>query len=517
MVTGASNADLALLLVDARYGVVEQTRRHAVVAALLRVPHVVLCVNKMDLVDWSQERFEQIAEQFREFAAKLEIVDLTVIPISALLGDNVVEASQHMPWHPGPPVLAHLEQVHIASDRNLVDARLPVQQVIRHARGAGARSYAGTVAGGTFRAGDEVVVLPSGIRSHATQIWGPGGKPLEEAFASMAVTVALADDVDLGRGQMLARPDNRPQVAREIDAMVCWFAEDAELRPGAKYLIQVGTQSCEVELAELRYRLDVDTLHRDTDAKALQVNDIGRVGLRSRRPLMFDPYHRNRQTGSFILVDRTDFRTVAAGMITGRHTASTNVVRQQAAVERKGRGSRGATVWLTGLSGAGKSTIGVELERLLVAQGRPAYLLDGDNLRHGLNGDLGFADADRDENVRRVAEVAALFADAGTVAIVAVISPFARQRVHAREVHRQAGLDFVEVFVDVPLKVCEQRDPKGLYQRARSGEIRQFTGIDSPYERPEAPDLVVCPETGNPRAIADLIASLLDGEDQTNE
>ncbi|WP_280219033.1 adenylyl-sulfate kinase [Nocardia neocaledoniensis] len=506
MVTGASTADLALILVDARTGVCEQTRRHAFLATLLGVPHLVVCVNKMDLVDWTQERFEEIRAEFAAFAAKLTVGDLSFVPVSALLGDNVVEPSAHMPWYPGPPLLRHLEDVHIASDRNLIDARLPIQYVIRAQQGLDHRSYAGTVAGGIFKPGDEVVVLPAGHTSRVREIWGPGGTKVDEAFTGMAVSLTLDDEIDVGRGDLLARPGNRPQVGAELDAMVCWFSETTSLRAGARCLVRTATQISAAEVIDIDYQLDVNTLHRIEDAESLSLNDIARVRLRSRQPLLFDPYRENRRTGSFILIDPVTDQTVAAGMITGRDTGTqrehVSVVWHRSAVTREDRAHSGATIWLTGLSGSGKSTVAVEVERQLVAAGRAAYLLDGDNLRHGLNAGLGFSPADRDENVRRVAEVAALFADSGAIAIVSVISPFAAQRDRARTTHAERALPFHEVFVDTPLAECERRDPKGLYAKARAGELPGFTGIGSPYERPERPDLVITPELGSPAEIA---------------
>ncbi|MGY0498930.1 adenylyl-sulfate kinase [Nocardia sp. FBN12] len=515
MVTGASTADLALILVDARTGVSEQTRRHAFLATLLGVPHLVVCVNKMDLVDWSQERFEEIRTEFAAFAAKLTVGDLSFVPVSALLGDNVVEGSEHMDWYPGPPLLRHLEDVHIASDRNLIDARLPIQYVIRAQEGLDHRSYAGTVAGGIFKPGDEVVVLPSGRSSHVKEIWGPGGTKVDEAFTGMAVSLTLEDDIDVGRGDLLARPGNRPHIGTELDAMVCWFAEGSQLRAGAQYVVRTAAQTSSAQITAIDYRLDVNSLHRVEDVESLSLNDIARIRLSSRQPLLSDPYRENRRTGSFILIDPVTDQTVAAGMVTGResgpdHTeqiaasvdSAQSLVWHRSAVSRAERGHAGVTVWLTGLSGSGKSTLAVELERQLVAAGRPAYLLDGDNLRHGLNAGLGFSPADRDENVRRVAEVAALFADSGAVAIVSVISPFTAQRANARTTHDDRELPFHEVFVDTPLAVCESRDPKGLYAKARAGELPGFTGIGSPYERPEHADLVITPDLGTPAEIA---------------
>ncbi|MGF6880997.1 bifunctional enzyme CysN/CysC [Nocardia sp. GAS34] len=518
MVTGASTADLALILVDARKGVVEQTRRHAFLASLLGVPHMTVCVNKMDLVGWSEQRFDEIRAEFADFAAKLTVGDLTFVPVSALLGDNVVEPSAQTPWYPGPTLLRHLEDVHIASDRNLIDARLPIQYVLRPGAAEAAdsvaahRAYAGTISGGIFKPGDEVVVLPSGRNTRVREIWAPGGAEVSEAFTGMAVALTLDDDIDVGRGDMLARPGNRPHVDRHIDAMVCWFSDSTVLRPGAEYSVRTAAQSTRVRVTGLDYRLDVNTLHRETGSQSLALNDIGRLSLRAQQPLLFDPYRDNRRTGSFILVDEATNQTVAAGMIVARETGTSaaSVVWHSSAVERAERPHSGATVWLTGLSGSGKSTIAVELERQLVAAGRPAYLLDGDNLRHGLNADLGFSDDDRRENIRRVAEVAALFADAGVVVIVSLISPFAAQRERAREVHATRALPFTEIFVDTPLHVCEQRDPKGLYARARAGELREFTGIDSPYERPEHAEFVFTPEDGTPAEVAARIRDELE-------
>ncbi|MGY2008543.1 adenylyl-sulfate kinase [Nocardia gipuzkoensis] len=508
MVTGASTADLALILVDARKGVVEQTRRHAFLAGLLGIPHLVLCVNKMDLVEWSQERFEEIREEFARFASKLDVSDLTFVPVSALHGDNIVHRGASMPWYEGTPLLHHLEEVHIASDRNLIDSRFPVQYVTRsHAQDF--RGYAGTVAGGVFKPGDEVAVLPSGFTTTVEAIWGPGGAPVAEAFPPQAVTIQLADELDISRGDLICRPNNRPNAGRDLDAMVCWFADDTQLTPGATYTLRHTTRTATAEVRSLDYRLDINTLHRDEHAESLSLNEIGRVQLRTRQPLLFDPYRRNRATGSFILVDDTTNNTVAAGMITGPSLPSSRVVWHSTAVERDERATRGLTVWLTGLSGSGKSTVAVELERRLVAAGRPAFLLDGDNLRHGLNSDLGFSPADREENVRRVGEVAKLFADAGVVAVVSLISPYRADRDRVRAAHEAAGIPFLEVFVDTPLAVCEARDPKGMYAKARAGEIRGFTGIDDPYEAPTEAEIVLRPDHGDPTSMAATIIARL--------
>src|SRR4051794_1561094 len=515
MVTGASTADVALILIDARNGVLEQSRRHAFLASLLGIPHLIVCINKMDLVDYAQARFEEIREEFRRFAMKLEVNDLSFIPVSALTGDNVVQRSQAMPWYEGTSLLHHLEEIHVASDRNLIDVRFPVQYVIRphqssHAELHDFRGYAGTVAGGVMRAGDEVTVLPSGFTTHVAKIWAPGGRPLQEAFAGQAVTIELADDIDIARGDLICRPHNRPHVGQDVDAMICWMSSDATLTPGSRYTIQHTTRSTRAVVRDLDYRLDVNTLHRDETAPSLSLNEIGRVQLRTQQPLLFDAYRRSRDLGSFILVDEATNNTVAAGMITGPTQHEAKVVWHSGSVQRAERATQGMTVWLTGLSASGKSTVAAELERRLVASGRPAYLLDGDNLRHGLNADLGFSADDRAENVRRVGEVAKLLADAGVVAIVSLVSPYAADRAKVRDSHVAGSLPFVEIFVDTPLEICEARAPKGMYAKARAGEIQHFTGIDAPYEAPEAPPLRLRPEDGDAAAQARLVLDLIE-------
>jgi bifunctional enzyme CysN/CysC len=500
MVTGASTAQLVIVLVDARQGLLEQSRRHAFLASLLGVQHIVLAVNKMDLIDWDQERYNWIRDEFHAFAARLDIHDVTTIPISALHGDNVVTKSDKAPWYDGPPLLSHLEDVYIAGDRNLVDVRFPVQYVIRPQtrEHADHRSYAGTVASGIMRPGDEVVVLPGGNTSRITAIDGPEG-PVAEAFPPMAVSISLADDIDISRGDLLARPQNQPAATTEFDAMVCWMADDAALEPGRDYVIKHTTRTTRVRVTGLDYRLDVNTLRRDKGVTALKLNELGRVSFRSQVPLLLDEYTRNAATGSFILIDPDTNVTVAAGMVrdttpaAGR-AATPNTVRHQSLVTAGERLTKGRTVWFTGLSGSGKSSVAVLVEQSLLEHGCPAYILDGDNLRHGLNGDLGFAMADRAENLRRLSHVATLMADAGLTVLVPAISPLEEHRELARKVHSEAGIEFFEVFVDTPLADCELRDPKGLYARARAGEITHFTGIDSPYQRPKNPDLRLTPD-----------------------
>jgi bifunctional enzyme CysN/CysC len=543
MVTGASTADLVIVLIDARKGVVAQSRRHAFIASLLQIPHLVVCVNKMDTLGYDEEVFDSIVGEFERFAARLDIQDVTFIPISALKGDNVVERSAAMPWYQGPPLLYHLEHVHIASDRNLIDVRFPVQWVIRPRPSAGAgrgtyggagdptatgadyRAYAGQVAGGILREGDEVVVLPGGRRTTIAGIDTFDG-PVREAFPPMSVALRLADEVDAGRGSTIARPHNQPAVASSFESLLCWMSE-RPLDPARRYLVKHTTRTAAVGALEVRYRIEVDTLHRDELAAALELNDLGRVRVELASPLVFDSYRRNRATGSLIVIDEATNETVAAGVILdtevesperagaggeaggggadgGGHEAaepaakterSPNVRWERETITRGERwaalGLTGATVWLTGLPAAGKSTIGRAIEERLVRAGRPAYLLDGDNLRHGLNGDLGFDETARAENVRRTAHVARLLAECGAVALVSLVSPYAADRELAATLHAKEELPFLEVFVSTPLAKCEQRDPKGLYARARSGELQGLTGLGAPYEAPTAPDVVL--------------------------
>lgn len=503
-VTATSTADLSLIVVDAQVGITDQTRRHAVLASMLGVAHVVLCVDRMDLVDWSQQRFDRIVADFRTFAVKLDLHDLSVVPIVATVGDNIVERSKNMPWYHGGSLRYLVDQIHPASDRNLVDARLPVQYVIDTEYGF--HGFAGTIASGVFRQGDEIVALPSGFTSTVTAVWGFDGERIEEACAPAATCVELADELDVGRGDVLCRNNNRPFVGHELDALVCWFSDAPPI--DATYRMVHTTQRVQARIERVDYRLDVDSLHRDA-TQTLGRNQIGRVHLRTQRPLMFDSYRRNKATGSFLLLDEATDETVGAGVITGPTLPANKVVWHSAALSREQRATRGMTVWITGLSASGKSSAAVELERRLVAAGRPAYRLDGDNLRHGLNSDLGFGEADRAENVRRVGEVALLLADSGVIAIASLISPFREGRDRIRAAHAAAGVPFVEVFVDTPVSVCEQRDPKGMYALARSGEITGFTGVNSPYEAPIDAELVLRPSDGDAAAHAIAIMEIL--------
>jgi bifunctional enzyme CysN/CysC len=499
MVTGASTAEAALVLVDARNGIVEQSRRHAYLSSLLGIRHLIACVNKMDLVDWDEGRFRAIESDFGALAGRLRVPDARAIPISALHGDNVVERSERTPWYDGSPLLAQLEALEIVSDRNFEDVRFPVQWIIRPREGG--RLYAGQVAGGILRPGDDVLVLPEGATTTIDRIETLDG-PLDAAFPPMSVALHLADDLDVGRGSLICAPEDPPPVARRLEAMVCWMSE-TPLEPGGRYSLKHTTRTVRATVESLQSVIDLEHLGEAPRPAALALNDIGRVWLRTSAPVIADPYARNRPTGAFVLIDETTRDTVAAGMVLAAEEddflpdRSPNVTWHEPSLSRDVRwaalGQRGATVWLTGLPASGKSTIAAEVERALVRAGRPAYLLDGDNVRHGISGDLGFSPADRAENARRIAGVARLFADAGVIALVSLVSPYAEDRALARAAHENAGLDFLEVFVDTPLEECERRDPKGLYARARAGDLPGFTGVDGPYEAPERPELVLRP------------------------
>jgi bifunctional enzyme CysN/CysC len=519
MVTGASNAHVALILIDARKGVIEQTRRHAFLSSMLGVPHMVVCVNKMDLIDWDQARYEQIKSDFMEFAARLNVRDITFIPISALRGDNVVQRSEHMWWYDGSPLLNHLESVYIGSDENFIDPRFPVQYVIRSqtAENPDFRGYAGTVASGVLRPGDDVLVLPTGTTSRIASIATADGE-VAEAFPPMAVVLALEDDIAVSRGDILCRPNNRPTVSHEIEATVCWMDERSSLAEGRTYLLKHSTRTVRATAQTLHYRLDVNGLHRDEAAAMLELNEVGRLTFRCTEPLLVDDYATNRSTGSFIIIDPITNATVGAGVIRVIATthASPNVVRHEdGRLARPDRfaalGTSGATLLFTGLSGAGKSTVAAGVEEAFVRSGRPAFLLDGDNLRHGLNADLGFSDRDRTENVRRASEVACMFAESGALALIALICPFEEDRHLIRALHEQANLPYVEIFVDTSLEECERRDPKGLYARARAGQLPGFTGIDSDYEVPQRPDLVLGPRSGSLSEQVSSVLELLEG------
>ncbi|TPV96502.1 MAG: sulfate adenylyltransferase subunit CysN [Myxococcales bacterium FL481] len=517
MATGASTASLAIIVIDARHGVVVQTRRHSFIASLLGIPRLLIAVNKMDLVDYSQDVFDKIRTDYIEFAQRLGIVDLKLIPISALRGDNVVARSEAMPWYHGETVIEYLETVYVGSDRNPVDFRFPVQYVLRP--DSSFRGFAGEVTSGRIRVGEEVMVLPSMRKTKIARIATFDGD-LDEAYPSQAVVLVLEDEIDVSRGDMLVRPNNVPRVEDHFEAMLVWMNE-APLDVDRTYELKHTTRDVKVGIQALQYRVDVNTLSREP-ATRLELNEIARVALRTSSPVYFDPYKKNRLTGSFILVDTVSNDTVAAGMVIDR--VPSKLLRQQdeelrtkniyvhgGMVSRQEReaklGQSAVTIWLTGLSASGKSTIAVALERHLFEEGRIAYRLDGDNVRAGLNGDLGFSRYDRSENIRRVAEVARLFNDAGVVVVAALISPYREDRARAREIVGDSR--FLEVHVDTPLEVCKTRDPKGLYAKAEAGEIPSFTGVSDRYDRPESPALRIDGEHTSTEAAVGALMDLL--------
>ena len=488
MATGASNAELAILLVDARKGLLEQTRRHAAIVSLLGIRHIVLAVNKIDLVNFSEARFREIAAAFAAFAGPLGFHSVVAIPLSARLGDNVAERSGRTPWYEGPSLLAYLESVETDPEAAEAPLRFPVQWVNRP--DADFRGFAGTVASGRVRVGDPVVVAGSGRTTQVARIVGFDGD-LQSAEAGRSVTLTLCDEIDIVRGDLLADPRRRPVVTQRFAADLVWMDESAA-RPGKRFLLKIGTATVPANLSRIAETLDIDSLQR-APAAELVLNAIGRVEIEAGAPVAFDPYADNRGTGAFILIDRSTLRTAAAGMVVESLDAARDVHRHAEAVTPALRADLKAqqplVVWLTGLPGSGKSTIANIVERKLAAAGRHTMLLDGDNLRQGLNADLGFDAAARSENVRRVGEVAKLLADAGLIAIVALVSPFQADRTRAAALLPEGR--FLEVFVDTPLAICRQRDPKGLYRKAEQGQLAHLTGRDQPYEAPEGPALVL--------------------------
>ena len=506
MATGASTADLAVVLVDARKGLLAQTRRHSYIVSLLGLRQVVLAVNKMDLVGYDQAVFETIAQGYRALAAQLGIGQVQAIPLSALEGDNLLKASPNTPWYTGPALLQHLETVQVDSGEAACGLRLPVQWVNRPNQDF--RGFAGTIAAGEVAPGDEVVVLPSARRSTVARVLGPDGE-VPRAFAGQAVTLTLADEIDISRGDVIAAAGDPPPVADQFAAHVLWMG-DAPLLPGRPYWLKIGARTVAASISEIKHRIDVNT-QEHLAAKRLELNEVGYCNLGLEEPVAFMPYAQNHALGGFILIDRQSNDTVAAGTLDFALRRADNVHWQHLDVDKAARArikhQQPRCLWFTGLSGSGKSTIANLVEKKLLASGQHTYLLDGDNVRHGLNRDLGFTDEDRVENIRRVAEVARLMADAGLIVLVSFISPFRAERRMARE--RFAQGEFIEVFVDVPLAVAEARDVKGLYRKARAGLIPNFTGIDSPYEAPEHPELHL-DATASPDLLMDQVLALLD-------
>ncbi len=521
MVTGSSTANLMIILLDASKGVLVQTRRHSFIASLLRLPHVVVAINKMDLVDYSEDVYKGIVKDFSDFAAKLELPDISFVPLSALEGEGVTSRSDKMGWYKGPSLIDYLETIHIASDRNLIDFRFPVQYVSRPNQNF--RGYMGTVASGSVKVGDEVVVLPGGGRNRVKQVLGVDGE-METAFPPLAATLVLENEVDISRGDLLVLEGNQPHVEREFETMLVWMAESPMVL-GKQYVIKHMTRNIISRISKLRYRVDVNTLHRQ-DATELGLNEIGRCTVSVNQPLTFDAYRKNKTTGSFIVIDRATNNTVGAGMIIGpvamsdaskagkwnqapssefleRHYGDVALAERQ-----ENAGHKPVTVFLTGLTAAGKREIAYKLERRLFDEGRTVKVLDGQNMRLGISRDLAFSAAHRSENLRRASEVARLFNEAGTICICSFVAPHQEVRAKAKQV---VGEDrFLEVHVDVSTDFCKSRDKKGLYKKAENGEIRDFPGVTTTYEAPSSPDLRVSPESDSMEECVARIVALLE-------
>ncbi len=510
MVTGASTADAAVILIDARKGVLTQTRRHAYLVSLLGIRHIVLAVNKMDLVGWDQPTFDAIVADFQAFADQIGLSVFTPIPISGLGGDNMASKSEATPWYDGPILMDWLETIQVEDDLQAQPFRLPVQWVNRP--NLDFRGFSGLIASGVVKPGDRIRVLPSGRESRVDRIVAlPDDLP--QAVAGQSVTITLTDEIDISRGDLIVAADAPSPVAGQFEATVVWM-DDEPLPPGRAYLLKIGARTVGASVTEIKHRVNVNTLER-TAAKRLELNEIGLVNLSLDQAVPFEAYADNRELGGFILIDRISNRTVGAGMLNFALRRADNIHWQHTDVTKQSRAAlkrqRGQVVWLTGLSGAGKSTIANLVEKRLHALGRHTYLLDGDNVRHGLNKNLGFTEEDRVENIRRVAEVAKLMVDAGLIVLTAFISPFRAERRMAREI-LESG-EFIEVFVDTPLAVAEERDVKGLYAKARAGQLKNFTGIDSPYEAPEAPELRIDTTAMTPVEAAERIVAWLEGQE----
>jgi len=510
MVTGASTADVAIILIDARKGVLIQTRRHSYLASLVGIRKVVVAINKMDLVDYSAETYRAIEEEYRDFAAQLGFEEITCIPISALKGDNIIAPSAQTPWYHGPTLMAFLETVKV--DNTTADSpfRMSVQWVNRP--DLDFRGFCGTIASGRICPGDEVTVTSSGQQSRVARIVTMDGD-LEEAVAGQAVTLTLNDEIDISRGDLLCEPLNRPSHADQVEAHLVWMHEDV-LLPGRSYLLKSGATTVPAQISDLKYKVNVNTLEH-VAGKTLGLNEIGVCNLSLGKAISFDPYRENRATGNFILIDRMTNVTVGAGMIDFALRRATNIHWQALDVDKGSRSAmknqKPCILWFTGLSGSGKSTIANLVEKKLHSLGKHTYLLDGDNVRHGLNRDLGFTDADRVENIRRVAEMAKLMVDAGIIVLTSFISPFKSERDMAREMLGEE--EFCEVYVSTSLEVCESRDPKGLYKKARSGQLQNFTGIDSAYEVPENPEIIVDSGESQAEELAEEIVRRILGDD----
>jgi bifunctional enzyme CysN/CysC len=503
MVTGASTADVAIILIDGRKGVLTQTRRHSYLVSLIGIRHVVLAINKLDMVGYSKEIYDKIDADYRAFASQIGLQNIVTIPMSALKGDNITEPSANTPWYQGPTLMGYLEAVQVedAADQS-GPFRMPVQWVNRP--NLDFRGYAGIVVGGSVKRGNRLRVLPSGKESRVARIVTREGD-LEEAVSGQSITITLEDEIDISRGDILATIDAPARVADQFEATIVWMSDEPML-PGRPYLLKIGTKTVTATSATPKYKVNVNTLEH-LAAKTLDLNEIGVCNLSFDQPIAFDPYKENRDTGGFIMIDRLTNNTVGAGLLHFALRRSQNIHWQAIDVNKQAhatlKGQKPCVLWFTGLSGAGKSTIANLVEKKLHALGKHTYLLDGDNVRHGLNKDLGFSEADRVENIRRVGEVAKLMVDAGQIVLVSFISPFRSERRMSRELVEQG--EFFEVFVDTPISVAEQRDPKGLYKKARRGELTNFTGIDSPYEPPENPEIRIDTTACSPEEAAELI------------
>ncbi len=503
MATGASTADVAIILVDARKGVLIQTRRHSRISSMLGIKHIVLAINKMDLVGYSKEVYQSIVADYNEFAKDLGFGFVTAIPVSGLTGDNVVATSQHMPWYQGPTLISYLDNVDVSTLELPSSFRLPVQWVNRPDMSF--RGFAGTVVAGCVKKGDSVRILPSGVVTTVKDILS-GFNSVPEAQSGHAVTLTLTDEVDVSRGDVIASAGACPEVADQFETNLLWLS-DQEMIPGRQYLIKIHCKEVSATITNLKYQVDINS-GSHLAVKTQKSNEITRVVLSTSAPIVFEPYDINHRMGAFILIDRLTFETVGAGMIAFALRRASNIHWQALDVKKAERAAhkhqQAKCIWFTGLSGSGKSTIASMLEKRLYAEGKHTYVLDGDNIRHGLNRDLGFTEADRVENIRRIAEVAKLMVDAGLIVLVSFISPYSNERRMARELFEDG--EFFEVYVDTPLEICEQRDVKGLYAKARSGDLKNFTGLDSPYEEPESPEIRLTPAVDS---VGDCVEQIL--------
>jgi bifunctional enzyme CysN/CysC len=515
MATGASTADLAILMIDARKGILTQTRRHSFIASSLGIRKLVLCINKMDLVEYDEAVFNRIEQDYLEFAEELNAgIEIQAIPVSALAGDNITEHSANTPWYSGPPLMEYLETVPVGDERKTAPFRMPVQWVNRP--NLDFRGFSGQIASGTVKSGDKIKTLPSGKETTVERIVVHGGD-LEEGVAGQSVTLTFADEVDTSRGDVICAANDPAEVSDQFQARILWMSDDAML-PGRRYLLKTGAKTVTALISGLKYQIDVNTL-QDRPAKTLGLNEVGVCTLGLDQAIAFDPYDVNRETGGFILIDRMTNNTVGLGLLDFALRRAGNIHWQALDVDREAlanqKDQKPAVLWFTGLSGSGKSTIANALQKKLFSMGKHTFVLDGDNVRHGLNRDLGFTDEDRVENIRRVSNVAKLMTDAGLITLVSFISPFRSERRMARNMMGDG--EFIEIHVDTPLEVAEERDVKGLYKRARAGEIKNFTGIDSPYEAPDAPEISINTVNSTPEAAADDIVrwmetkGLLDG------